>query len=258
MSLSVNFIDCLIVLIIVVSAGYAAWRGFIWETLTIFAWAAAAFSCLYFGPSLVPMTKSLVNADWLARLLAYTCVFLAVFIPFAFMSHRFSQSVKNSPIGPLDRAAGVGFGVARGLVIVGLAYLAFTYFVPIRHQPRWVTEAKLIPLVQDTADILLSVIPGKAHDYAYVPQHKDEIRQEIQQAPPQVEQKVERNARNQPETEPVRHDPMAELIRKAEKSPKTERNADVLQQKNAAASPKSYGAGDRQALDRLVQTGGAR
>ena len=126
MSLSVNFIDCLIVLIIVVSAGYAAWRGFIWETLTIFAWAAAAFSCLYFGPYLVPMTKSLVNTDWLASLLAYTSVFLAVFIPFAFMSHRFSQTVKSSPIGPLDRAAGVGFGVVRGLVIVGLAYMAFT------------------------------------------------------------------------------------------------------------------------------------
>ena len=51
------------------------------------------------------------------------------------MSHRFSQSVKNSPIGPLDRALGIAFGVVRGLVIVGLAYLAFTYFVPIRNQP---------------------------------------------------------------------------------------------------------------------------
>lgn len=192
MSLSVNFIDCLIVLIIVVSAGYAAWRGFIWETLTIFAWAAAAFSCLYFGPTLVPMTKSLVNTDWLASLIAYTCVFLAVFIPFAFMSHRFSQSVKNSPIGPLDRAAGVGFGVTRGLVIVGLAYLAFTYFVPIRHQPRWVTEARLMPMVQDTADILLAMVPGQPHDYAYVPQHKEEIRPEIHQAPPQVELGIEK------------------------------------------------------------------
>jgi len=254
MSLSVNFIDCLIVLIIVVSAGYAAWRGFIWETLTIFAWAAAAFSSLYFGPALVPMTKSLVNADWLASLLAYASVFLAVFIPFAFMSHRFSQTVKNSPIGPLDRAAGVGFGVVRGLVIVGLAYMAFTYFVPIRQQPRCVTEAKLMPMVQDTADILLSVVPSQPHNYAYVPQHQEEIRQ----APPQVEQKVEKNARNQPATAPARHDPMAELIRKAEKAPKAAKNADVLQQKNAAASPKSYGASDRQALDKLVQTGGAR
>ena len=256
MSLSVSFIDCLIVLIIVVSAGYAAWRGFIWETLTIFAWAAAAFSCLYFGPYLVPMTKSLVNSDWLAGLLAYSAVFLAVFIPFAFMSHRFSQSVKSSPIGPLDRAAGLAFGVVRGLVIVGLAYLAFTYFVPIRQHPRWITEAKLLPIVQDTADVLLSVVPNRPNDYAYVPQHE-----EIRQAPPQMEQ----NARNQPATAPVkhdavkqdgRHDPMAELSRKAEKAPKTAPNADAVQQKSAAAAAKSYGASDRQALEKLVKTGG--
>ena len=42
-----------------------------------------------------------------------------VFIPLSFMSHRFSESVKNSPIGPLDRALGIAFGVVRGLVIVG-------------------------------------------------------------------------------------------------------------------------------------------
>jgi hypothetical protein len=51
---------------------------------------------------------------------------------------------------------------------------------------------------------------------------------------------------------------MAELIRKAEKTPKTEKNVEPVQQKNAAASPKAYGASDRQALDKLVQTGGAR
>jgi membrane protein required for colicin V production len=255
MSLSVSFIDCLIVLIVVVSAGYAVWRGFIWETLTIFAWAAAAFSCLYFGPYLVPMTKSLVNSDWMAGLIAYSAVFLAVFIPFAFMSHRFSQSVKNSPIGPLDRAAGLAFGVVRGLVIVGLAYLAFTYFVPIRQHPRWITEAKLLPIVQDTADVLLSVVPDRSHDYAYVPQHE-----EIRQAPPQSAPQGQ--ARNQPAVAPVkpdmRHDPMAELIRKAEKAPRTAPKTDAVQQKSAAAGPKSYGASDRQALDKLVQTGGRR
>ena len=247
MSLSVNFVDCLIVLIIVVSAGYAAWRGFIWETLTIFAWAAAAFSCLYFGPYLVPMAKSLVSTAWLASIIAYVAVFLAVFIPFAFMSHHFSQSVKNSPIGPLDRAAGIAFGVVRGMVIVGLAYMAFTYFVPIRHQPRWVTEARLLPLVQDAADVLLSVIPSQPHSYAYVPQHE-----EIRQAPSDVEEKGQK----QPSAAPPRHDPMAELIRKVEKAPKTAPKGEGVQQKSAVAAPKSYGAGDRQALDRLVQTGG--
>ena len=259
MSLSVNFVDCLVVLIIVVSAGYAAWRGFIWETLTIFAWAAAAFSCLYFGPYLVPMAKSLVSTAWLASIIAYVAVFLAVFIPFAFMSHHFSQSVKNSPIGPLDRAAGIAFGVVRGMVIVGLAYMAFTYFVPIRHQPRCVTEARLLPLVQDTADVLLSVIPSQPHSYAYVPQHEEirqEIRQEIHQALPQLGEKEQNQPQDQPSADPPRHDPMADLIRKAEKSPKSPQKTDSVQQKSAVAAPKSYGAGDRQALDKLVQTGG--
>ena len=261
MSLSVNFIDCLVVLIIVVSAGYAGWRGLIWETLTIFAWASAALASLYLGPYIIPLTRSLVSQTWLASLLAYASVFLAVFIPLAFMSHGFSQGVKNSPIGPLDRVAGVAFGVVRGLVIVALAYLAFTYFVPIRQHPGWVTEARLLPVVQSTADVLLSVVPNQPRDYGYLPQHQDirqEIREETHQAPPQMEQ----NARTQPPVS-VGHDPMAELIRKNEKANSVPKSAkepakEPVQQKSAARHAKTYGASDRQALDRLVQTGGDR
>ena len=54
--------------------------------------------------------------------------------------------------------------MVRGLVIVGLAYLAFTYFVPIRKQPDWLTEARLLPMIQSTADVLLSLVPDQPHD----------------------------------------------------------------------------------------------
>jgi membrane protein required for colicin V production len=156
----------------------------------------------------------------------------------------------------LDRAAGFAFGVVRGLVVVAVAYMAFTYFVPISKQPKWISQAKLIPIVQDAADMLLSVIPGQPNSYAYVPQHE-----EIRQAPSQDGQDEDRNARNQPKPD-TRHDPMAELIRKAERAPKTApkagQNSGDMQQKSAAAASKSYGASDRQALDKLVQTGGNR
>jgi len=252
MNLSVTFIDCLIVLIIIVSAGYAAWRGFIWETLTIFAWVTASFGCLYFGPYVIPLMRSLVSQGWLASVLAYAAVFLAVFIPFAFISHRFSQTVKNSPIGPLDRAAGIAFGVVRGLVLVGLAYLAFTYFVPIRQHPDWLTEARLLPMVQDTAKVLLTVVPDQNSSFY------DGARQEvIRQAPPQLDE----SARNQPTGLSQRHDPMAELIRKNEAAAPQSAPEPVqkpVQHKSAAKVTKSYGASDRQALDKLVQTGGNR
>ena len=241
MSLSVTVIDCLIVLVIVVSAGYAAWRGFIWETLTIIAWATAAFACLYFGPYIIPLTRSLVHTEWLASLLGYAAVFLGVFIPLAFIVSRFSESVKRSAIGPLDRAAGVAFGVVRGLVIVAMAYLAFTYFVPIRNQPRWLTDARLLPIVQTSADVLLSLVPDHPRDYTYVPKHDEEVRQ----APPAA----------------TTHDPMADLIRRneaANSAPKTASKPgnSAVQHKAASKVTKAYGASDRQALDKLVETGG--
>lgn len=258
MNISFTLLDALIVLIIVVSAGYAAWRGFLWETLTIFEWVAAAFACLYFGPYLIPMARSMVETPWLASLLAYAVVFLTVFIPLAFMSHRFSEQIKNSPIGPLDRAAGVAFGVVRGLVLVGLAYLAFTYFVPIRNQPRWVKEAELLPMVQDTAELLLSVVPDQSgRNYADIPHHDD-----VRQAPARHDPLAELIHRNgnpaaANTAKPAKTDAMGELIRRNEQAnsvPKTTR--EPVTPRTTATAKKSYGAGDRQALDRLIETGG--
>ena len=224
MSLSFSFVDFLIVLVILVSAGYAAWRGFLSETLSIMAWVAAAFGCLYFGPYLVPLVHSLVTAPWAATLLAYAAVFLAVFIPFSFMSHRFSETVKHSPIGPLDRALGIAFGVVRGLVVIGLAYIAFTYFVPIRQQPRVIARAQLLPVVQTTSDILLSLVPNQAQpDLAANP-------------PP----------------EPAHRDPLADMIRRQDQAAPMAQHRPAPTQK----ADKSYGARDRRALDRLIETTG--
>jgi membrane protein required for colicin V production len=248
MSLSFTFLDALVVLIVLVSVVYATWRGFMWETLTIFAWVAAAFACLYFGPYVIPLMRSMVGESWLASLLAYSAVFLAVFIPFAFISHRFSETVKNSPIGPLDRAAGVAFGVVRGLVIVGLAYMAFTYFVPITKHPAWVREARVLPLVQDSAQVLLSVVPDHPADYAYIPHH-DELRQ----ASPRIEQETPRDVSS---GSSGGHDPMAELIRKNTAANNVSVTKGEPAPKKTAKVTKSYGARDRQALDKLVETGG--
>jgi membrane protein required for colicin V production len=281
MNLSVTFLDALIVLIIIVSAGYAAWRGFLWETLTIFAWVAAAFGCLYFGPYVIPLVRGMVKEDWLATLIAYAAVFLAVFIPFAFMSHRFSESVKHSPIGPLDRAAGVAFGVVRGLVIIGLAYLAFTYFVAIRSQPSWLTQARLLPMVQSTAEVLLSMVPNHPGDYAFA--HHDngpepEIQQETSAQPPERHDPMADLIRQgKAPAQPARPDSMADLIRgktpaAAPAARKSDSMADLIAhdgdaasvktarepvpQKSSSHAAKSAGTTDRQQLDKLIETGG--
>jgi membrane protein required for colicin V production len=230
MNLPFTFIDFLVVTVIIVSAGYAAYRGMMSETLTIFAWAASAFATLYFGPWLVPMARSVITARWLAPAAAYAGVFMVVFIPLSFMSHRFSQSVKNSPIGPLDRGLGIAFGVVRGLVVVGLAYLAFTYFTPIRQQPSWLLSARTLPVMQSTAQVLLSVIPSQTpRDYVT--------------AAPRAS-----------------HDSLGDLIQRqneeASSAPNSAPNSDRAPA--AKKAEKTYGASDRRALDRLFETTGKR
>src|ERR1700753_4087079 len=155
MNLSFNFTDFLIVLVIIVSAGYAAWRGFVSETLSIFAWAAAAFATLFFGPKLAPVARGLFASPLLGVLVGYAAIFLVVLLPLSFMSFRFAQSVKNSPVGTLDRALGAVFGIVRGLAIIGLAYIAFSSVIPVRNQPDWIAGAKTLPLIQISAEALL-------------------------------------------------------------------------------------------------------
>lgn len=225
MTLPITMVDILVGLVVLVSAGYAAWRGFLSEVLSIFAWASAAFATLYFGPWLIPLMRGVIATPWLASLAAYAGIFLLVLVPLSFMAHRFSETVKHSPIGPLDRALGIAFGVVRGLVIVGLAYMAFTYFVPIKQQPTVLTQARSLPVIQSSAEVLLSLAPGR--NYANLAK------------------------------EPAGHqDELGDLIRR--NSDVNRVSEDQGQHKSMAAQPaqKGYGAKDRRALDNLLEATG--
>jgi len=240
MSLPVTALDIVVILLILLSAGYAAWRGFLSETLTIFDWTAAAFGCLYFGPYLIPMMRGLISTSWIAVLLAYAVVFLIVFIPLSFLSHRLSQSVKNSPIGPLDRAMGIAFGVVRGLVMVGLVYLAYTYFVPVREQAPFVRQAQTLPMIQATGDVILSLVPGRTRDsftLERAPRDDDPIGNLIE------------NGSNTGGSAPATEGSYGERVRPAG-------SANPPQGSPAQNAERGYGATDRRALDSLIQSGG--
>jgi membrane protein required for colicin V production len=230
MVLPITFVDVLALLVVLISCAYAAWRGFLSEVLSIFAWAAAAFATLYFGPWLIPLMRGVISTPWIASLAAYAGIFLVVLIPLSFIGHRFSEGVKHSPIGPLDRALGIAFGVVRGLVVLGLAYLAFTYFVPIKKQPTALTEARSLPLIQSSAEVLLSLAPERDYaDFAMTP----------------------------PEKGVAHHDALGDLIRRnseANQAPEADQSGDHVQHKSTSATPatKGYGAKDRRALDTLL------
>lgn len=163
MSHEFTFVDLLAVAIVSVSMILAIWRGFIWETLSIFSWAAAVLAALYFGLPVTRYLSHMISPLWLAYVAGYAAVFLVVLIPISFASYRLSEGVKDSPIGALDRLLGGVFGAARGLAIIGGLYLLFGVFVPLAQQPKSLHDARLLPLIQTSADVLVSLAPSAWH-----------------------------------------------------------------------------------------------
>jgi membrane protein required for colicin V production len=226
-----TFVDILVGLVLAVSTFYAAWRGFLHETLAIFALVAAGFAALYFGPLLFPWMHQHIATVWLAVAAADAAVFLAVYIPLAFLSRRIANSVKSSAIGPLDRLLGIAFGAVRGLVIVGLAYIGFTYYVPAHDHPASLIHARTLPLMERTANVLRALVPDYGHGGLAV-HPRDELGDLIERSERPV--KLEKGRGN------------------------TQLSQDHMPHPgiSAAQPAKGYGVRDRRALDTLVEATG--
>src|SRR4030095_11169454 len=168
--LPVTTIDLIVIAIVLISAMVALWRGLVRETFSIFEWVASAYAALRLSPVFQPMLGGIVEPPWLAWIAVFVGTFLIVLIPLSIMTHRFAELVKRSEIGPVDRVLGFVFGIGRGLVIVGLAYIAYASFVPLESQSATVTGARLFPLIQNSSEVLLSLVPGTASEGGTVSQ----------------------------------------------------------------------------------------
>jgi membrane protein required for colicin V production len=230
MSLGFTAVDILAVVVVVLSTIYAVYRGFVSETLTIVGLLAAVFAALYFGPWAAPLFRGLVSATWLAEFAGYSLIFLVVLIPVSFASHRIAANVDDSALGPIDRILGFAFGVARGFVVVSLAYIIFTWMVPIAHQPDVVRKARLLPLIQNSAEVLIALAPhhhdhsGFAKDASAPEANTSAMPKEAAASPAAPAQVVKVKAVSQ-----VPHKHRA----------------------------KAYGAKDRRALDKLIEASGS-
>jgi membrane protein required for colicin V production len=135
--------------------------GTLRASLSIVAWAAAAFATLYFAPSIAPFVRARMSPLWLGTIIAYGGIFLAVLVPLSFMTFRFSENVKNSPVGVIDRVLGFIFGIVRGLAVIGLAYIIFSLFVPVHEHPRWIRDARTLPLIRESSEVILALVPDQ-------------------------------------------------------------------------------------------------
>jgi membrane protein required for colicin V production len=145
--------------VMLVSGVLAMVRGFMREILSIASWVIAAFVTLYGYSRVLPYVKQYVQNDLFATGIAVGGIFLLTLLVVSLFTVKISDLVLDSRIGALDRTLGFLFGLARGLIIMVVAFLFFTWLVPAKTEPDWVKNARSRPILQGTGDWLKSLLP---------------------------------------------------------------------------------------------------
>jgi len=155
------YLDIFLIVVMLISGLLAMVRGFMREVLSIVAWAAAAAAAVYLFPRLLPLATQYFGGwnEWLVKGVVVASVFLGTLIIVSIFTVRLSDKILDSRIGALDRTLGFLFGLARGLIIVVVAFIFFDWLVPQKSQPEAVRNAKSRVVLQSTGQWLMSLLP---------------------------------------------------------------------------------------------------
>jgi len=157
-----SYLDLAVLAIVLISAILSMLRGFSREVLAIASWVAAAAAAYYFYPAVMPYLNPYIHKEIIAEAVSAAIVFFATLIVVSLFTVRISDAILDSKIGALDRSLGFVFGVARGFLLAVVAFAIFNWLVADKQQPDWVKNAKTRPVLTETADKIVAMLPEDA------------------------------------------------------------------------------------------------
>lgn len=161
-----NGLDLVVIAVIVLSGLFAFARGFVKEALSVAAWIGAALAALYALPFAAPIAARFLPKGAVSEAAAAIAVFVVALIVLSLITSAISRRVKASSLSAVDRTLGLIFGLARGVVLVCLAYIALAWALPGKDQPRWIAEARTLPFLESGAERLRALVPAAYREKA--------------------------------------------------------------------------------------------
>jgi membrane protein required for colicin V production len=145
--------DAIVVVAVFISAVIAFLRGLIRELLTIVGVVGGALAAIFIGPMLLPAINNwlgvtndpdhvkklfdVIPMTVVAGFCSYGLVFIVVVIVLSILSYFLSSGAKALGLGPVDRALGVIFGIARAALLLSLLYLPVYMLTNGKERDQW-------------------------------------------------------------------------------------------------------------------------
>ncbi len=158
--MDMTLFDLIVILILAVSSVIGLVRGAVREVITVFAFVLALVIAIFALRFTGPLARQAIDPDWAATFAAVLVVLVAAYILIRVMGAGLTRQVRQmQTLGTLDRVAGLGFGLVRGLAVLGVFHLVFHIATPPDRVPRWISGAALYPLTRTCAKALQKLAP---------------------------------------------------------------------------------------------------
>lgn len=156
-----NPVDLGVLGAILVCALISLVMGFVRTILALSSWAGATLVTIWGFSYVRPLAREYVSPPLLADIAAGLGVFVGALIVFSVISHVLSSLVRGSPLSFLDRTLGFVLGGVIGALLVAIVWLGASSFVERDKMPPTLQTARTLPLVDQLADLVRSLLPAE-------------------------------------------------------------------------------------------------
>lgn len=174
-----NWLDGIILGILVLSVLIGLMRGLVAEVLSLVAWIAAFWVAAVFGPDVAGLFENSISLPMARIALGYAICFFGVLLLGMLVRFAARRLIWSTGLSGIDRLLGVLFGFVRGVLVVTI--LVFLVGLTAVTREPWWQQSVLLPQFQGAAAWLGQNIPAGVGDHL----HPDAVLDKLKAASPQ-------------------------------------------------------------------------
>lgn len=152
-----NWIDLIIIALIVVSGLISLFRGFVREFFSLATWIVGIWLGIRHAAEVAEVLPEALSDATLRLGVGFALIFIGVLIVGGILGVLANRLVRGSGLTGTDRSLGVIFGLLRGVVLV--AVLIFAASLTLMPEESWWENSRLIPELERLVDWMVAQLP---------------------------------------------------------------------------------------------------
>lgn len=156
-------LDWILAGVLVCSLLLGAWRGLVYEVLSVLGWAAAFYAAQWLAPQVALMLPLASAGEGMRHAAAFVLVFVGALFAAGLLAALVKRLVEAIGLRPVDRTLGAAFGLLRGLIML-LAATAVVHMTSLGASAWWQQSVGAQALTTALAG-LKPLLPGQFARY---------------------------------------------------------------------------------------------